>query len=140
MLFQPRVMLEGMQERSLDDTPFPCCVQSSADTVQYFACIAKKFRCSGSFTCMYKHLCAGQVPLTDAEAQALKESRQTSASQDWLMGAESIEHETTACQDSGESLLTVCNTMFSQAASGPEPHLMAASPDMLCCVSQLFAF
>lgn len=58
---------------------------------------------------MDKHLCAGQVPLTDAEAQALKESRQTSATKDWLMGTEPREHETTACQDSGELLLTVCN-------------------------------
>ncbi len=105
------------------------------------ALLTKKYKCGGSFTCTYKHLCAGQVPLTDAEAQALKKSRQTSASQDWLMGAEPIEHETTACQDSGKSLLTVCNTILSQAGSVlPESHLMAASPDMLCCVSQLYAF
>ena len=77
-------------------------VLSSMDSVQCFARIAKKkYRGGGSFTCMYKHLCAGQVPLTDAEAQALKESRQRSASQDWLMVADPIEHETVACQDSG---------------------------------------
>ncbi len=56
------------------------------------------------------------------------------------MGAEPLEHETTACQDSGKTLLTVCNTMFSQTRSVlPEPHRMAASSAMLCCVSQLYS-
>lgn len=54
----------------------------------------------------------GQVPLTDAEAQALKKSRQTSASHDWLMGTDPIEHETTACQESGQNGLL--NTMFEE--------------------------
>jgi len=100
--FQSLAMLEGMHERGLDVTCFLGNVLSSIDSVQCFARIAKKkYRGGGSFTCMYKHLCAGQVPLTDAEAQALKESRQRSASQDWLMGADPIEHETVACQDSG---------------------------------------
>ncbi len=76
-------------------------------------------------------LCAGQVPLTDAEAQALKDSRQTSASQDWLMGADPIEHETTACQDSGQSLLSAIPCFHKLHLVLPEPHLMA-SPDMLC--------
>lgn len=57
------------------------------------------------------------------------------------MGAEPIEHETTACQDSGKTLVNVCNTMFSQTRSVlPEPHLMAASSAMLCRVPQLYSF
>ncbi len=38
--------------------------------------------------CLSVTLYVGQVPLTSTEAQALKESRQASASQDWLMGTE----------------------------------------------------
>ena len=96
-----------------------CFIQALIQSSTLHALLEKKQKCGGSVTCTYRHLCAGQVPLTDAEAQALKKSRQTSASHDWLMGTDPIEHETTACQESGKSLLTVRNTMLSQAASGP---------------------
>ena len=96
-----------------------CNLQALIQSRTLHALLKQKYKCGSSCTCTYKHLCAGQVPLSDAEAQALKESRQTSAYQDWLMGTEAIEHETTACQDSGKPLRTVCNTMCSQAASGP---------------------
>ena len=106
--------------------------QAMIQSSTWHALLKKKLRCGGSLTCMYKHLCAGQVPLTDAEAQALKKSRQTPASQDWLMGAEPIEREATACQDSGKTLLTLCNTRFAQTRSVlPEPQQAQLS----CAVS-----